>query len=66
METIDRRSYGGKIYDSDFDVEYRSLSYIASRIAGDMRFDERCRRAVEQRDRMKSGFYRENKNSKSE
>lgn len=63
---IDRRQYNGKIYESDFDMTYKSLKYMADRIESDMRFDERCKRAIEQRDRLNSGFYLKNNSDKSE
>lgn len=64
--SIDVRTYNGKIYDCDFDMTYKSLRYVAERIASDMRFDYQCRRASEQRDKLSSGFYLKNKNTKSE
>lgn len=57
---IDRKTFGGRLYEYDFDMRYQSLSVAASRVAGDMRFDERCKRAIEQRDKMSSGFYLKN------
>lgn len=39
---------------------------MADRIESDMRFDERCKRAIEQRDRLNSGFYLKNNSDKSE
>lgn len=61
MDTIDRRTFGGNIYDFDYDMNYCSIGFMAERISGDIRFDERCKRAVEQRDKLKSGFYYKNK-----
>lgn len=66
MAGIDGRSYNGKIYESDYDMTYKSLRYVADRIAGDMRFDQQCQRAAEQRDKLEKGFYRKNQNTKSE
>lgn len=43
-------TFGGKIYNNDYDV-YMSMADVASRIASDMRFDEQCRKACENRDR---------------
>ena len=63
---MDKCTYSGKIYACDFDMTYKSLSYIAERIASDMRFDYQCRRATEQRDKLANGFYLKNKNTKSE
>lgn len=60
---VDRRTYGGRLYDYDFQMRYESLKNVAERIAGDERFDERCKRAIEQRDRLKSGYYLKNKQS---
>lgn len=62
---VDRRTYGGRLYDYDFQMRYESLKSVAERIAGDERFDERCKRAIEQRDRLKSGYYLNNKQSNS-
>ena len=62
---VDRRTYGGGLYDYDFQMRYESLKSVAERIAGDERFDERCKRAIEQRDRLKSGYYLKNKQSNS-
>lgn len=62
---VDRRTYGGRLYDYDFQMRYESLKSVAERIAGDERFDERCKRAIEQRDRLKSGCYLNNKQSNS-
>ena len=47
---IDNRTFGGQLYDYDFSMRYQSLSVVASRVASDMRFDERCKKAVEQQD----------------
>lgn len=59
---MDGRSYSGKIYDCDFDMTYKSLRYIAERIASDMRFDYQCKRASEQREKFANGFYLEKRN----
>lgn len=53
----ENKRYRGSLYDYDFEMRYVSLKEMAERIAGDMRFDERCKRAIEQRDRLKSGYY---------
>ena len=44
--------FGGRIYESDFETDYRGKdnlngSEIAKRIASDMRFDEQCRKNIE-------------------
>lgn len=60
---IQKNTFGGLIYLSDFDSEYRSKknargSIIASRIAQDKRFDAQCQRNIEARTRkqiMQSG-----------
>ena len=46
--------FGGFIYNSDFNTDYRGKvntngSTIASRIASDQRFDEQCRKNIENR-----------------
>lgn len=43
-------TFGGSIYKGDYD-EPHSLADIASRIASDMKIDERCRRNIEMRKR---------------
>lgn len=45
----DHTKFGGLIYPSDFNTEYRGKtntngSEIANRIAGDKKFDEQCKR----------------------
>lgn len=46
----DHTKYGGRIYNYDFDTDYRREpgeregSDIAKRIATDMKFDEQCKR----------------------
>mgnify|MGYP003409057620 FL=1 len=42
--------YGGRIYDYDYD-DYTSMSDIASRIATDMKFDDQCKKNIENRNR---------------
>ena len=41
----DHSTFGGKIYESDFDG-YTSISSIASRILSDRRFDNQCKRCM--------------------
>lgn len=45
------RTYGGKIYPSDFNTDYEGTRNIAARILCDLAFDEQCRRNAAQRDR---------------
>lgn len=51
----DHTRFGGTIYLGDFETDYRGdnheLSTIANRIASDMKFDERCKREAESRNR---------------
>ena len=51
----DHTRFGGTIYSGDFETDYRGdnheLSTIANRIASDMKFDERCKRGSETRNR---------------
>lgn len=47
--STDCSTYGGKIYDGDYD-NYHSMSDIAQRIASDFRFDEKCRKNTIARD----------------
>lgn len=50
-------TFGGLICYSDFNTDYRGNdqweSSIASRIASDWKFDERCKKNAENRDRAK-------------
>ncbi len=55
---VDRSSFGGIIYLSDFETDYRGKdnnkgSSIASRISSDLKFDEQCRKNIENRERNK-------------
>lgn len=45
--------FSGIIYPFDFEPEYYNGRNIASRIASDWKFDERCKRNAENRDRWK-------------
>ena len=36
-------TFGGTLYDSDFDTTYSGTHNIASRIAADMKFDKMCK-----------------------
>lgn len=49
----DHTRFGGIIYASDFCTEYEETRNIASRIASDWKFDERCRENALNRDRVK-------------
>lgn len=42
-----RNTFGGLIYDSDFNEYPNSLSDIASRIVSDWKFDEQCMKNIE-------------------
>lgn len=54
----DPTTFGGLIYFSDFNTDYRGkdekTSPIASRIAADMKFDEKCRLLAQSRERNKN------------
>jgi len=55
---IDHTTFGGEIYLSDFETDYRGKdnkngSSIAQRIVSDLRFDEQCRKNIENRERNK-------------
>lgn len=48
----DHKKFGGIVYTSDFNTDYRGKdnihgSIIADRIAQDLRFDEQCRKNLE-------------------
>lgn len=49
----DHTRFGGTICASDFCTDYEGTRNIASRIASDWKFDERCRKNAENRDRAK-------------
>lgn len=50
IREIDHTTFGGIIYSSDFNTNYRENntygSPIASRIISDQKFDERCRKTL--------------------
>lgn len=46
-------TFGGRIYNSDFDTSYPETHNIASRIAADMKFDEMCKKNYEAKLRKK-------------
>ena len=47
---IDHSTFGGSIFNGDFDAHY-SLADITERILSDMKFDEQCRKNAESRAR---------------
>lgn len=54
----DRTKFGGRIYNSDFNTDYRRCdndhgSPMAKRIAQDWRFDNQCKKNIEYRNRNK-------------
>lgn len=55
--TYQPNTFGGIIYESDFDTEYRGqendASFIASRISSSWKFDQQCLRNSELRDNRK-------------
>ena len=40
--TEDHNTFGGTLYDSDFDTTYSGRHNIASRMAADIKFDKIC------------------------
>ncbi len=55
---VDHSTFGGIIYLSDFETYHRGKdnnngSTIASRISSDWKFDEQCRKNIENRERNK-------------
>lgn len=44
-------TFGGTLYDSDFDTTYSGTHNIASRIAADMKFDKMCQKNHEEKTR---------------
>lgn len=56
---VDHSTFRGLIYQSDFETDYRGKdnkngSSFAQRIISDLRFDERCRKNIENRGRNKA------------
>ena len=51
--TEDHNTFGGTLYDSDFDTTYSETHNIASRIAADMKFDKMCKKNYEAKLRKK-------------
>ncbi len=55
---VDHSTFGGLIFQSDFETDYRGKdnnngSAIAQRIVSDLKFDEQCRKNIENRERGK-------------
>ena len=50
---VNHSTCGSKIYNYDFDG-YVSMSTMAERIISDLKFDERCRKNTENRERNKN------------
>lgn len=46
-------TFGGTLYDSDFDTTYSETHNIASRIAAGMKFDKMCQKNYEEKTRKK-------------
>lgn len=46
-------TFGGTLYDSDFDTTYSGTHNIANRIAADMKFDKMCQKNYEVKTRKK-------------
>lgn len=46
-------TFGGTLYDSDFNTTYSGTHNIASRIAADMKFDKMCQKNYEAKTRKK-------------
>lgn len=51
--TEDHNTFGGTLYDSDFDTSYPETHNIASRIAADMKFDQMCKKNYQTKTRKK-------------
>lgn len=51
-ESSNHRTFGGNIYNYDYDG-YTTMSDIVARIESDRKFDERCKKNIEQREREK-------------
>ena len=50
---VDHTRFGGNIYNYDYEG-CNSMSDVASRIISDWKFDEKCRKNVENRDRTRN------------
>ena len=51
--TENHNTFGGTLYDSDFNTTYSGTHNIASRIAADMKFDKMCKKNYEAKTRKK-------------
>lgn len=54
----DPKCFGGTITGYDFDG-YTPMATVAGKILSDQKFDERCRKALEQRNKYKKKFHEE-------
>lgn len=65
----DPTTFGGLIYESDFNTDFRGKneksSTIASRIMADMKFDKQCKQFAESRDKNKKFKKGNAKNAKA-
>ena len=65
----DPTTFGGLIYESDFNTDFRGKdeksSPIASRIMADMKFDKECKQFAENRDKNKKFKKGNAKNAKA-
>ena len=50
----DHTKFGGLVYERDFYTDYNVNKKIADRITRDRRFDEKCRKNIENRDKYKN------------
>lgn len=48
-------TFGGFIYPSDFCTDFASSGRVIDRIASSFKFDERCKKTIESKKRMKKG-----------
>ena len=58
IREVDHSKFGGLIYFTDFDTNHRGKdntygSPIAQRIISDRKFDQQCRKAIEERNKKK-------------
>ena len=51
--TENHNTFGGTLYDSDFDTDYPGTHNIASRIAAGMKFDQMCKKNYQIKTRKK-------------
>ena len=52
--TVNHNTFGGEIYISDFCTDYEETRHIADRIVSDWKFDLRCKKNIEQRNKYKN------------